>query len=336
MSIPIFPSVCDIYQHLTIPALWAEDVPCRIVPCRWVMSQAQLEERAAGETHWIDIAPNINVVGTYYIPSLTTATGYSWRVDLAMVFRIHDAPPEHRFFIALRPDRRYADTLSEYNRVWCRWANDGAFPTIPSHAGKGGLMSKKHDRPRKAGRPAPQARRVYEDWVHGVHVHGWEYSSGDLTYLTFTRHHTGSVVCTATYIREWWEGLDPVRKSEAKTSLVEKALASRSAVGSRGGATDSTLRESAPTLHEFLTLCELSDGRTRSTSSLLVFTEGGLWKAVLNERDAELSLWATAESLQGLFLELETRLTAPAVDWRPSRRPGGVQARQGVDRKPRG
>lgn len=191
-------------------------------------------------------------------------------------------------------------------------------------------------RPRKAGRPAPQARVVYDDRVCGVFVLGWEVSFGELTYLTFVSSFTGNVLCTATYVREWWEGLTPMAKHAQEKSLVEKALAARGPTSAASHAHDADLAASAPTLHEFLTLSSLPDGRSRSVSTLLVFTDGGLWKAVLNERDAELALWATAESLQGVLAELEARLTAPCVDWRPQRRTGASGGPRGVDRKPRG
>lgn len=193
-------------------------------------------------------------------------------------------------------------------------------------------MSKKR-RPRKAGRPAPQARVVYDDRVYGRFVLGWEWSFGDFTYLTFVSSFTGSVICTRTLWREWWQGLSPMAKHNVERSLVEKALSSRGPSAARAGASDADLAATYPTLHEFLTLSALSDGTPRQTSTLLVFTDGGLWKAVLNERDGELSLWATAESLQGLLVELESRLTAPVVDWRSKPRLNGQPPARGVDRK---
>lgn len=191
-------------------------------------------------------------------------------------------------------------------------------------------------RPRKAGRPAPQARVTYDDRVHGRFVLGWEWSHGDYSYLTFVSSFTGNVICTASYVREWWESLTPMAKHNVQRSLVEKALSSRGSAAAGPSASDADLAAAFPTLHEFLTLPTLSDGTPRQTSTLLLFTDGGLWKAVLNERDAELSLWATAESLQGLYAELEARLTAPVVDWRSKPRLGGPGAVRGVDRKPRG
>jgi len=186
-----------------------------------------------------------------------------------------------------------------------------------------------------ASRPAPHARLVYEDWVRGVRVRGYQREYGSLVSLTFIRVYSGSVLCTCTLEREWWCALAPKQQGEIKSSYVQKALASHGAVGSGPMATDADLSASCPALHEFLTLSVLPGGVVRQTSTLLVFTEGQLWKAVLNEREGDLSLWATAETLQGLWHELEARLTAPVVEWR-HKRPVAVQnPSQGVDRRSR-
>lgn len=184
--------------------------------------------------------------------------------------------------------------------------------------------------------PAPHARLVYEDWVNGVKVRGYQRDMGDISYLTFVRAYSGSILCTAALNREWWDSVAPKQASEIKSSYVQKALASRGVGGAGVGASDADLAAACPALHEFLTLSVLPDGRVRQTSTLLVFSEGQVWKAVLNERDGDLSLWATADTLQGLWHELEARLTAPVVEWRAKRPPAGQAPSQGVDRRRQG
>lgn len=192
----------------------------------------------------------------------------------------------------------------------------------------------RHRKGRKdATRPAPHARLVYEDWVYGVRVRGYQRDDGEFSYLTFVRAYSGSVLCTASLNRDWWCGLANPKQHEMKTSYVQKALASRGVGGAGAAATDSDLAAACPALHEFLTVSVLPDGKARQTSTLLVFTEGAVWKAVLNERDGDLSLWATAESLQGLWHELEARLTAPNVEWRAKRVAAAQHPSQGVDRR---
>lgn len=194
-------------------------------------------------------------------------------------------------------------------------------------------MSRKKAR-RDAGRPRTPSRLVYDDRVHGVHVKGYQTDTPEIAYIVYVRSWSGSVLCTTHYIREWWDHLMGKEKQEIQRSYVQKALGAKAPTGKGAAASDATLAAACPALHEFLTLCQLPDGTARTTATLLVFSEGGLWKACLCERDAGLNLWATAESLQGLWDELEARLTAPVVDWRPSRRPAVPAAQKGkVDKK---
>lgn len=178
---------------------------------------------------------------------------------------------------------------------------------------------------KEAGRPRIPSRRVFEDWFDGVRVVGYEWALGDIVYLLYLRGYRGNVLATIHYPKEWWDSLSHPAKMEKHSSYVQKALGSRSAAGKGAAASDASLDASCPALHEFLTLCQLPDGTVRCPSTLLLFTEGGLWKACLHERESGLNLWATAEDLQTLWAELEARLTAPMVDWRPSRRPASFQ-----------
>lgn len=195
-------------------------------------------------------------------------------------------------------------------------------------------MSRRKAR-KDAGRPRIPSRRVYEDWFGGVRVVGYESTSGDIVYLLYLRGYRGNVLATTHYPQEWWESLSHPTKMERHTSYVQKALGAASPSGKGAAASDADLAASCPALHEFLTLCQLPDGSARTPATLLVFSEGGLWKACLNERDAGLNLWATAESLQSLWCELEARLTAPVVDWRPSKRPAVQKAPPVVVDKPK-
>jgi len=187
---------------------------------------------------------------------------------------------------------------------------------------------------REAGRPRTPSRLVYDDWVYGVHVKGWQTDTPEIAYIVYVRSWTGSIVCTTHYIREWWDELMGKDKSDVQKTYVQKALAAKAPAGKGSFASDASLAASCPALHEFLTLSSLPDGTARTPSTVLFFSDGGLWKAVLNERDAGLCLWATGESLPQLWDELEARLTAPVVDWRPSGRPAASKPpAKGVDKR---
>jgi len=194
-------------------------------------------------------------------------------------------------------------------------------------------MSRKKAR-KDAGRPRTPSRLVFDDWIFGVHVRGYQTDLMGVSYIVYVRSWTGSVVCTTHYVSEWWDHLMADKKSEIQRSYVQKALGSKAAPGKGAAASDATLASTCPALHEFLTLCALPDGTPRTVATVLLFSDGGLWKACLHERDAGLNLWATGESLAQLWEELEARLTAPVVDWRPSGRPAAPKApAKGVDKK---
>jgi len=189
---------------------------------------------------------------------------------------------------------------------------------------------------RDAGRPRTHARLVYEDWPCGVWVRGWQVDYREWSSIVYVKVRTGSVLCTRTLLREWWESLMGEKKGPVHATYVQKALQQTAASGLGAACHDADLAAACPALHEFLTLSRLPDGKTRQTATLSVFVEGSLWKCVLNERESNLTLWATAETLQGLWMELEQRLTADQVDWRPGRRLETPTQQKPVDRRQRG
>jgi hypothetical protein len=76
-----------------------------------------------------------------------------------------------------------------------------------------------------------------------------------------------------------------------------------------------------PALLEHLSVAQWEDGSERETSTLLVFTEDGTWKACLNDRSHDRTAWAAGRSLVGLLLGLEAAVAAGTVEWRrPARK----------------
>ena len=109
--------------------------------------------------------------------------------------------------------------------------------------------------------------------------------------------------------------------SKTIMGFIEKALPSAKAAGSTVAAKCAWLAKQCPALHEFLTVSVLPGGETRTPSTVTIFTEGGLFKACLSEKDADVNLFASGEGLEACLDNLEERLTAQVVDWR--RKGGG-------------
>lgn len=71
-----------------------------------------------------------------------------------------------------------------------------------------------------------------------------------------------------------------------------------------------------PRLSEMLSAAQWDDGSARVTSSILLFVEGILWKACLNDRAVGRTLWATGSTPEALFTALEGMLASGQCDWR--------------------
>lgn len=78
-----------------------------------------------------------------------------------------------------------------------------------------------------------------------------------------------------------------------------------------------------PTLHAFLTSVVDDAGKKRLTSTVLIFCEEGHAKAVLRERNHDLSLWVTAKSILEAFEELEEALQNRPIEWRKNKEQRG-------------
>jgi hypothetical protein len=101
----------------------------------------------------------------------------------------------------------------------------------------------------------------------------------------------------------------------AKSRLAE-VLARAKASGLGQPATDEAFGVEYPILYALMTETS-TDGKTkRQTSSVTLFTQDGMWKACVVEKDADVSLFGSADTFLGALANLEARLDAPIVDWR--------------------
>lgn len=104
--------------------------------------------------------------------------------------------------------------------------------------------------------------------------------------------------------------------------FVQAARKAQSTTKKGAEASCSVLLKRCPAVHEFLTLTVI-DGKPRETSSVSIFAEGGRWKASLADKDAECSVYVTADTPDGLWDALEAALTGSDTDWRAWRQGGG-------------
>jgi len=74
-----------------------------------------------------------------------------------------------------------------------------------------------------------------------------------------------------------------------------------------------------PALSEHLTATTYPDGGQRTTSTLLLFFDDGVWKACLKDRDQGRSLWHSTDSPGAILDELEALLQGEDQEWRKDR-----------------
>jgi hypothetical protein len=109
------------------------------------------------------------------------------------------------------------------------------------------------------------------------------------------------------------------------------ALVRRFGGGAKGGAgaaasTEGDIASEFPELVEWLSALVWAEGEDRQTGTMMVFCEDGKWKAWLNDRDAGLSAFVTAATLDALLNAACNALCAEGGDWRPTKRPPGKRS----------
>lgn len=101
-----------------------------------------------------------------------------------------------------------------------------------------------------------------------------------------------------------------------------------SANGSSGGSSSKpichgTILSAFPALLEFLTLSTWEDGSPRKPGTLLIFLDGGTWKACLKDKNGPRVCFVSCPDLDGLLLAVEQGLIDDSLDWRPDRKASG-------------
>lgn len=150
------------------------------------------------------------------------------------------------------------------------------------------------------------------------------YDNGMLVPTVYIRG--GPRVYPAPVVASLFMGPDAQDERTWEMGLIAAALGSSANAASAGPATDPVFEKSHPVLFAFMTVLE-EEGKARSPSSLVVFAEDGIWKGCLTEKDANLKLWRTGETLQKLLASLEKALASGQADWRRGWAPDASKGR---------
>jgi hypothetical protein len=82
------------------------------------------------------------------------------------------------------------------------------------------------------------------------------------------------------------------------------------------GTVDASTRKKFGGLVELLTDEKDCEGNERELSSVTIKWQEGTWRAAVHEPNLEMSLWASAATLEGVLQALESRIEAEDADWR--------------------
>lgn len=161
-------------------------------------------------------------------------------------------------------------------------------------------------------------------WVEvSPSIDGWANVTSVGVSLTQVHKWSGRLLQQVLYLWSDWLAIGPEARRATMDDFFQRPAKLISSVGVNGGQTSpEDMRTRSPRLARYM--CDLvwGDGSKRTNSSLIVYVEGGQYKACLSDRDDDLSLWATSKTFEGILEVMEARLTEDVVDWRVARNRG--------------
>lgn len=105
--------------------------------------------------------------------------------------------------------------------------------------------------------------------------------------------------------REVWSGM-----------LQKRATSSPRGTPGSAADPDGPFSDDYPALVAFLQQTKWPDGKPRTTGTLLVFTQDGMWTLCLTDRDEGSRAFVTSRTLQEAFSEAEMGLRSDTLAWR--------------------
>jgi len=99
-------------------------------------------------------------------------------------------------------------------------------------------------------------------------------------------------------------------------SFLGRARAAKAAKGKAAVVKDEEFSSLYPAISEFLYATVDDEGKPRLTATLMLFADGGLVKALLNDRQNQQSLWAQGSSFEEALSDLDRRIQDDTSAWR--------------------
>jgi hypothetical protein len=118
-------------------------------------------------------------------------------------------------------------------------------------------------------------------------------------------------------------GFRPHRKVVTCMPLLKRETTS-STPGSTGAAADGSTAfwKRLPDLYAFLSVSSWPDGKSRVPGTVLIFTDGSVWKCCLNDKDQNLVAFVSGPTIEKALEAAEKAVGDPGADWRVSQGKG--------------
>ena len=114
----------------------------------------------------------------------------------------------------------------------------------------------------------------------------------------------------------------------SEASLLNKLYQGFDEGNGDGVAFDEKFATQYPTTHAFLTESKLG-GKARQTGTLLVFTEGGVWKACVHDRQTSRRAFVTGSGFAELLHRIDEGLSGAGLEFSRSQPKNGYAQRKG-------
>lgn len=118
--------------------------------------------------------------------------------------------------------------------------------------------------------------------------------------------------------------VDYLKLQDRVWEMLKKPVSVGSVAKSRPTMSDPSFQQQFPLLWQHLTQDVWEDGSKRQCSSLLIFAQEGVLKAMLRDYEAGQVLWTAGSGFNGLLHAVEGQLESPDADWRVDRRPAST------------
>lgn len=167
---------------------------------------------------------------------------------------------------------------------------------------------------KRKGRRNPQGQLLAS--IDFGEVWGTLVDNGTAIVLAFTDNADSRYLWGSSWKSEDFPFPLALHKESFMGSFLGRAKAAKQAKGKAASVTDKEFCSLYPALGEFLFAVVDDEGKPRQTATLMIFADGGLVKALLNDRSSQQTLWAQGATLEESLNDLDRRIQDDTSAWR--------------------